>query len=169
MGFLRKALFVGTGGLSGAAGVKANSKKERTAKALEKQNRLLQRQESAAAPVYARPGPISDELAKLAALHDQGALTDEEFDAAKDRLFRSPEAIERPAPEDQRSGFGAALKGGFAQGRADGLERRRAQAQKVAEMKAGGPAAPGYVLTFKGRKRRRAAAQSEEDGTSESN
>jgi hypothetical protein len=40
MGFMRKALFLGTGGLSGAAGVRANSKKERTAKAAEKQVRL---------------------------------------------------------------------------------------------------------------------------------
>jgi hypothetical protein len=43
MGFMRKALFVSTGGLSGLA-VKANSKKERTAKAAEKQVRLQQRQ-----------------------------------------------------------------------------------------------------------------------------
>ena len=41
MGFMRKALFVSTGGLSGVA-VKANSKKERTAKAAEKQVRLQQ-------------------------------------------------------------------------------------------------------------------------------
>jgi large subunit ribosomal protein L7/L12 len=40
VGFMRKALFVYTGGLSGAAGIKANSKKERTAKAMEKQVRL---------------------------------------------------------------------------------------------------------------------------------
>ncbi len=39
MGFLRKATFVATGGLSGVA-IKANSKKERTAKALEKEARL---------------------------------------------------------------------------------------------------------------------------------
>jgi large subunit ribosomal protein L7/L12 len=39
MGFMRKALFVSTGGLSGVA-VRANSKKERTAKAVEKQARL---------------------------------------------------------------------------------------------------------------------------------
>jgi hypothetical protein len=39
MGFMRKALFVGTGGASGAF-VKANSKKERQAKALEKQLKL---------------------------------------------------------------------------------------------------------------------------------
>lgn len=44
MGFLRKGLFVATGGLSGAAGIKANSKKERTAKALEKQLRLQKQQ-----------------------------------------------------------------------------------------------------------------------------
>lgn len=43
MGFLRKGLFVATGGLSGVA-VKANSKKERTAKALEQQNKLLKEQ-----------------------------------------------------------------------------------------------------------------------------
>jgi hypothetical protein len=43
MGFMRKALFVYTGGLSGLA-VKANSKKERTAKAAEKQVRLQQQQ-----------------------------------------------------------------------------------------------------------------------------
>jgi hypothetical protein len=43
MGFMRKALFVSTGGLSGLA-VKANSKKERTAKAAEKQVRLQQQQ-----------------------------------------------------------------------------------------------------------------------------
>jgi ssDNA-binding Zn-finger/Zn-ribbon topoisomerase 1 len=36
MGFMRKALFLGTGGLSGMAGVRANSKKERTAKATER-------------------------------------------------------------------------------------------------------------------------------------
>jgi Short C-terminal domain len=39
MGFMRKALFLGTGGASGMV-IKANSKKERTAKAAEKQIRL---------------------------------------------------------------------------------------------------------------------------------
>ena len=43
MGFMRKALFLGTGGASGFV-VKANSKKDRTAKALEKQNRLIKQQ-----------------------------------------------------------------------------------------------------------------------------
>jgi hypothetical protein len=39
MGFMRKALFLGTGGASGLV-VKSNSKKERSAKALEKQVKL---------------------------------------------------------------------------------------------------------------------------------
>jgi hypothetical protein len=43
MGLLRKTLFIGTGGLSGVAGVRANSKKERSAKALEKQLALQER------------------------------------------------------------------------------------------------------------------------------
>lgn len=43
MGFLRKATWVATGGASGLV-VKANSKKERTAKALEQQNRLMKQQ-----------------------------------------------------------------------------------------------------------------------------
>ena len=43
MGLLRKATFVATGGASGLV-IKANSKKERTAKALEQQNRLLKEQ-----------------------------------------------------------------------------------------------------------------------------
>jgi hypothetical protein len=38
MGYMRKGLFLGTGGMSGLL-VNANSKKERIAKALEKQNR----------------------------------------------------------------------------------------------------------------------------------
>jgi hypothetical protein len=51
MGILRKGLFLGTGGMSGVAGVRANSKKERIAKALEKQNREAARQ---AAPPAAK-------------------------------------------------------------------------------------------------------------------
>ncbi len=41
MGFLRNAFLVGPGGLSGAAGVTAHSKKERTAKEARKQKRLM--------------------------------------------------------------------------------------------------------------------------------
>ena len=56
MGFLRKATFVATGGASGLF-IKGNSKKERTAKALEKQVRLQKaqvRQERRAASQQAR-------------------------------------------------------------------------------------------------------------------
>jgi hypothetical protein len=49
---MRKVLFLGTGGLSGMAGVRANSKKERTAKAAEKQVRL---QEQAMRPELRTP------------------------------------------------------------------------------------------------------------------
>ena len=65
MGFFRKATFVATGGLSGVAGVKANSKKERTAKASEAQVRLMREQQlntpvqSAAAQRLAGARPLS--------------------------------------------------------------------------------------------------------------
>lgn len=115
MGFMRKSLFVATGGLSGAAGVKANSKKDRAAKAAEKQLKLMKHQArlaqrqaapppmppaqlpgppvrhlpaSAPAPL---PGPtLVDELARLAQLKESGALTDEEFAAAKAKLLGQP-------------------------------------------------------------------------------
>jgi hypothetical protein len=95
MGFMRKALFVGTGGLSGMAGVRANSKKERTAKAAEKQVRL-QKQTRVARPTRTtstvartvRSGDhTASELERLAALHGRGALTDAEFSAAKGKLL----------------------------------------------------------------------------------
>ena len=59
MGFLRKSTFLATGGLSGL-GMKANSKKERTAKALEKQNRMMKeqmRQQKRHAAHVTRPTP----------------------------------------------------------------------------------------------------------------
>ena len=115
MGFLRKGLFVATGGLSGAAGVKANSKKERTAKALERQNRqsqerpggllgaLMAREE----PAPADPEVIADALTKLVALRDQGVLTSEEFEAQKRRLLGGetepgPRGLPRPRPQERR-------------------------------------------------------------------
>jgi Short C-terminal domain len=70
VGFMRKALFLGTGGLSGAAGIKANSKKERTAKAAEKQLRLQkqmakeQRQASRAAATAQAPQATAAERPK---------------------------------------------------------------------------------------------------------
>jgi hypothetical protein len=41
------------------------------------------------------PASLADELAKLAALHNQGALTDEEFDTIKHRLLSQ----DRGAPD----------------------------------------------------------------------
>jgi hypothetical protein len=58
MGFLRKGLFVASGGLSGAAGVKANSKKERTAKALEQQNRLAKKAARPTAATSSTANPV---------------------------------------------------------------------------------------------------------------
>jgi hypothetical protein len=46
---------------------------------------------------------LTDELQKLAALHEQGHLTDEEFSAAKARLLNA-EPVPSAAPP--RSGFG---------------------------------------------------------------
>jgi|SRR5665213_463317 len=122
MGFIRKALIIGTGGV---APVKANSAKERAAKAAEKQVRLQQQALRAARAPTARPQPsvsstsaldspgrmgraarraaregtgspetpgggdIAGELARLADLHKQGALTDEEFAAAKAKIVDS--------------------------------------------------------------------------------
>jgi hypothetical protein len=65
MGFLRKALFVYTGGASGLV-VKANSKTERAAKAAEKQVRLQrqmlqeQRHATALAASHTAPAPVGD-------------------------------------------------------------------------------------------------------------
>lgn len=91
MGFLRKSLLIGTAGL---APVKANSKKERTAKAAEKQVRLQQkalRQQHARVPAAAAVATsgVSVELERLASLHDSGALGDEEFAAAKQRVLQA--------------------------------------------------------------------------------
>lgn len=47
MGFIRKTLFVSTGGLSRAAGLKLNSAEERSAKALEEQLKLQKAQAKA--------------------------------------------------------------------------------------------------------------------------
>lgn len=153
MGFLRKTIIIGSGGL---APIKANSKKERIAKASEKQVRLQQQAlrlqqhtagqiassssaktnpvadgrtqykvkcpscsaplvspassnitcpkchvamrvtaegESAVAAVCEMPGTatrsasLTDELERLATLHSQGALSADEFAAAKRRLL----------------------------------------------------------------------------------
>lgn len=91
MGFTRKALFLATGGLSGLA-IKANSAKERTARAAEKQVRL-QRQllkanhGTSPVPQSPRTSDIASEIIALADLHKRGTLTDGEFAAARDRIL----------------------------------------------------------------------------------
>lgn len=112
VGFLRKMTLLGTGGL---APIKANSKKERSAKAAEKQLKLqgealrLQKQGmeaqggqtlgltgGPAVPAAPPRAPentrrmIADELQKLVALRDQGALSEEEFAEQKARLLIPP-------------------------------------------------------------------------------
>jgi hypothetical protein len=93
---------------------KANSKKERTAKAMEKQVRLQKQQMRLQRPArtggvfhatdsgipaatWSSPPPppvpqvapwsLADELSKLAALRERGILTEEEFNEQKRRLL----------------------------------------------------------------------------------
>jgi hypothetical protein len=85
MGLLRKTLLLGTAGL---APVKANSKKERTAKAAEKQVRLQQQALRARQPAAPSAKPsTAGELERLAGLRASGALTDGEFAAAKAKIL----------------------------------------------------------------------------------
>jgi Short C-terminal domain len=129
MGFIRKALFVATLGLSGRV-FKDDSKKERTAKAdaqrmrprkqtkvtRPKQTKVTRRKPQAArrekpqatrrakpqaarrakpevartstlAPIVASGNGTSNELERIADLHVRGALTDEEFAAAKAKIL----------------------------------------------------------------------------------
>ena len=48
-----------------------------------------QQQAPAPAPAPAASSPMIDQLNQLAALHEQGVLTDDEFAAAKAKLFAS--------------------------------------------------------------------------------
>ena len=105
MGFMRKALFVATLGLSGRV-FKDNSKKERTAKAdaqrvrPRKQTKVTRPKPQAArrakpqaarrstvAPIVGSGNGTTNELERLADLHVRGALTDEEFAAAKAKIL----------------------------------------------------------------------------------
>jgi hypothetical protein len=105
MGFIRKALFVATAGLSGRV-LKDNSKKERTAKAdaqrvrPRKQTKVTRPKPQAArrpkpqaarkstvAPIVGSGNGTTNELERLADLHVRGALTDEEFAAAKAKIL----------------------------------------------------------------------------------
>jgi hypothetical protein len=113
MGFIRKALFVATAGLSGRV-FKDNSKKERTAKADAKRVRPRKQtkvtrpkpqaarrpkphaarrpkpqaaRKSTVAPIVGAGNGTTNELERLADLRVRGALTDEEFGAAKAKIL----------------------------------------------------------------------------------
>jgi hypothetical protein len=105
MGFTRKALFVATGGLSGLM-FKDNAKRKRTAKGAEaqvrskKQAKVTRPKPRAARrpkPRAARTSTVAqtagagsgtaNELERLADLHRLGALTGEEFAAAKAKIL----------------------------------------------------------------------------------
>lgn len=110
MGFIRRALYVATLGLSGLVfkdKAKEKAKKERAAKAAEKQVRPRKQTKRAAgaqtkrarrpAPRAARTSTTAqtigsrngaiNELQSLAELHRSGALTDMEFVAAKAKIL----------------------------------------------------------------------------------
>ncbi len=96
MGFIRKALFIATVGLSGRV-FKDNPKKEHAAKAAEKQVRPRKQTKRAArrptpraarTSTAAQPGnATANQLERLAELHGRGALTGEEFAAAKAKIL----------------------------------------------------------------------------------
>lgn len=91
MGFLRKSTFVLTGGTSGLV-LKANSKKERTARAAEEQAALLRRlSDNNSTTELEDEGvfhlTLSDELRNLGELHAEGILSDDEFADAKRQLL----------------------------------------------------------------------------------
>lgn len=126
--FIRKALFVATGGLSGRV-FKDNSEKERTVKAAAKQVRprnktKAKRPKPQAArrpkPQAARTSTVAhavgagngtaDELERLADLRGRGALTNEEFAAAKARILGTsptPHGSDRGGPTDRAASFQA--------------------------------------------------------------
>jgi hypothetical protein len=102
MGFMRRALFVATFGLSGLV-FKDNSENKRTAKAPEKQvrpkrrtkvtrpkpqaARRPKRQAARTSTVARARNGTANEIERLAALHRRGALTGEEFAAAKAKIL----------------------------------------------------------------------------------
>jgi Short C-terminal domain len=93
MGFIRKALFIATGGLSGLV-FKDDSKSERTEKAAQVQVRARKQTKgkrsttrtARTSAAKSRSG-TTVELERLADLHGRGALTDQEFAAAKAKIL----------------------------------------------------------------------------------
>ena len=86
MGFMRKAFFLGTVGLSGAVGVRANSKKQRAANAAEAQVRLQKQviKQQAASAAATRAAPVARVLAtNVPAVEEQFDVILTEVDPAE--------------------------------------------------------------------------------------
>jgi hypothetical protein len=95
MGFRARRL-VGAAVVGGAAYHMGKSSAQAQAHEQEQDTQIqqMQAQQQAAQPTYAAPAPaaasgtdVTDELQKLAQLHQSGALSDAEFAAAKQKLL----------------------------------------------------------------------------------
>jgi membrane protease subunit (stomatin/prohibitin family) len=95
MGFRARRL-VGAAVVGGAAYHMGKSAAQAQAHEQEQDTQIqqMQAQQQAAQPTYAAPAPaaasgtdVTDELQKLAQLHQSGALSDAEFAAAKQKLL----------------------------------------------------------------------------------
>jgi hypothetical protein len=113
MGFIRKALYIATGGLSGLV-FKDDSKNERTKKAAQVQapaRKQTKAKRSTTRTVRtsaakSRSG-TTGELERLADLHGRAALTDQEFAAAKAKILGTkptPNGSDRPAANGSDTG-----------------------------------------------------------------
>jgi hypothetical protein len=79
------------GGGAYLAGKSRARRQDEQAQLEEEQNARISglEQQSSAQPAPAASSPMVDQLNKLAELHQQGVLTDEEFASAKAKLFSS--------------------------------------------------------------------------------
>jgi hypothetical protein len=91
MGFLRKTAIIGTGGLRRSKPTQRRSGQRRPLKSSfgcnGRQSGQQEQQQRLQSRADAQRASIADELSKLAALRDQGVLTEEEFAAQKARLL----------------------------------------------------------------------------------
>jgi hypothetical protein len=84
---MRTAAIVGTAAVVGGS-VQHHQQQKYAAQDAEAQQQQYEQAAPAPAPVAAAPaGPDYDELTKLAQLHDQGILTDDEFAAKKAQIL----------------------------------------------------------------------------------
>jgi len=113
MGFMRKALFVGTGGMSGLA-VRANSKKERIAKAAEKQARLQKQtlrggqREAAAAAAQAVSENAAFDVVLSAVDPRRKIATIRAVRAATGMALKETKVVDHPPSVVRTPGVGAA-------------------------------------------------------------